>query len=84
MTLREMKNADIRTINPNSLIDITSVNTDEGLLPDESKKHYVKQINNPYCFLVEGAIVKLVFPEHAPSLTDRLESMILKIQGAYS
>ena len=84
MTIREMKNADIRTINPKSLIDIASVNTDEGLLSDESKKHYVKQIKNPYCFLVEGSIVKLVFPEHAPSLTDRLESMIYKIQGACS
>ena len=84
MTLREMKNTDVRTINPNELREITSIRTNEELPPDEIKKDYVRQINNPYCFLVGGAIVKLVFKEQAPSLTDRLESLLLKTQGAYS
>ena len=84
MTLQEMKNTDIRTVNPSTLRDITSVRTNEELPREESKREYIKQINNPYCFLVDGAIVKLVFQEHAPSLTAKLEGLLLKMQGVYS
>jgi hypothetical protein len=39
---------------------------------------FIRQVKNPYCFLVDDVIVKLSFPEHAPSLTDRLESLFMK------
>jgi hypothetical protein len=79
MTLEQMKNVDIRTVDADTLIDIREVHTIEDLPQAERVKDFIRQIKNPYCFLVDGVIVKLSFPDHGPTLTDRLESLMQKI-----
>lgn len=79
MTLEQMKNIDIRTVDPNTLVDIRNVQTNKDLSQLERKQDFMRQIGNPYCFLVGDTIVKLSFPDNAPTLTDRLESLIQKL-----
>jgi len=80
-TLEQMKSVDIRTVDPDTLVDIRDVQTDDSLQHGERKKDFIRQIKNPYCFLVDDVIVKLSFPDDGPTLAERLESLIQKQWG---
>ena len=78
MTMQEMKNVDISMVDPATLIDLHAVLTDETLPHGERRIDFVRQVRNPYCFLVDGTIVKVSFSDDGPALTDRLEALMLK------
>ena len=50
MTVEEMKSVDVRTVDRDSLVDVTQVRIDEGLTKEERLKEFVRQVGNPYCF----------------------------------
>ena len=50
MTLEEMRLVDVRTVDRDSLVDVTRVHIDEGLPKEERLKEFVRQVKNPYCF----------------------------------
>jgi len=78
ITLEQMKNVDIRTVDPATLIDIRNVQINENLSQEERKKDFIRQIKNPYCFLVGEVVVKLSFADNGQTLTDRLESLMCR------
>ena len=63
MTLREMKEIDIRTVDPDTLVDIKTVTVNTDLPIDERKNDYIKQVKNPYCFKCGKVVVKMSFAE---------------------
>lgn len=73
MTIDEMKAVDVRTVDPETLVDIRDVEIDQSLPQDERIKSYVQQIRNPYVFKCGEVIVKTYFAESGPSLDDCLE-----------
>ncbi len=79
MTLEQMKNVDIRTVDPGTLVDIRGVSVREDQSGEEKLRDYVRQVVNPYCFRVGGIAVKLSFGDSGVSLEDRLESLLVKI-----
>jgi hypothetical protein len=79
MTLEQMKNVDIRTVDPGTLVDIRGVKVKENQSGEEKLRDYVRQVGNPYCFRVGGVAVKLSFGDSAASLEDRLESLLVRI-----
>lgn len=74
MTLREMKEIDIRTVDPETLVDIKNVSINTDLPIDERKKDYIKQVKNPYCFKCGKVVVKMSFAETTTTLEDQLEN----------
>lgn len=59
--LREMAKVDVRTVNPEELVDITDVHINKELPVKERLADYISQIRNPYCYKSHGVIVKISF-----------------------
>ena len=73
MTLEEMKAVDVRTLDPETLVDVTKIKIDEGLSKEERVAEFLRQVKNPYCFRVGNMIVKNVYSNDGVSLRERFE-----------
>jgi len=76
MTLEEMREIDVRTVDPESLVDIRTVTVDPALPRAEKLKSFVKQIKNPYCYKYGDVIVKIGFANNGKTLEDCLEQYL--------
>ena len=74
MTLDEMKNVDIRTVDPETLCERENVRIDSRKSKKERIASFLKQIKNPYCYLDGGCIVKIGFTDTKETIDDRLEA----------
>ena len=79
MTLQEMKNVDVRTVDPATLVDIKKVTVNTSLPQDERLLDHLSQIGNPYCFLCGKTIVKIGFSETEMTMEDSLEGYLLSL-----
>lgn len=61
MTLEEMREVDVRTVQREDQVDIRDVEIDPELPREERIKSFVRQIGNPYCFKVGNVVVKTSF-----------------------
>ena len=52
---------DIRTVNPERLVDIDEIRLRDDLPLEERIQDYIRQIGNPYCFRCHGIAVKISF-----------------------
>lgn len=59
--LRELREIDIRSVNPAELVDIENVCIQTDLPVEERLRDYIAQIKNPYCFRSHGVTVKISF-----------------------
>ena len=75
MTLEEMKSVDVRTVDRDSLVDVTLVHIDESLPKEERLKEFVRQVKNPYCFRVGNVVVKNVYSSDGVSLRERFDRL---------
>ena len=73
MTLEEMKAVDIRTVDPDTLVDIRDVHIDRTLPKEERIKSFIRQIKNPYVYKCGDIIVKATFSDTDETLEDRME-----------
>ncbi len=73
MTIEEMKNVDIRTVDRDALVDIHDVKIDRTLSKEERIRRFVEQIKNPYCFKCGEVVVKMAFSDTEATLEDRME-----------
>lgn len=71
MTLEEMKN-----INPDTLVDIATVEIDRSLPRAEQMKQFLEQIKNPYLYKCNGVVVKIAYATTESTIEDRLEQYI--------
>ena len=71
--LRQMKEADIRTVDAGSLVDIRDVQVDQALPRRERFADFLQQIRNPYCYRCGKVVVKVSFADTDATLEDRLE-----------
>ena len=76
MKLEEMKNLDIRTVDPQSLVDRRMVRINKDLPQKERLKQYFEQIKNPYCYLDGDVVVKVSFTDESVTLEERLQAYI--------
>ena len=79
MTLEEMRLVDVRTVDRDSLVDVTRVHIDEGLPKEERLKEFVRQVKNPYCFRVGNIIVKGSYAGNGVSLNERFEELLMSL-----
>ena len=60
MDLQELKQVDVRTVNPDTLVDIKEIEIDRTLPKGERIQEFIRQIRNPYCFRVGKVAVAWV------------------------
>lgn len=73
MTIEEMKSIDVRTVDPETLVDVTKIKIDESLSKEERVAEFLRQVKNPYCFRVGNMVVKNVYSNDGVSLRERFE-----------
>lgn len=73
MSIEEMKNMDVRTVDRDSLVDINEIEIDDSLPPKERAAEFLRQIKNPYCFRVGNVVVKNIYSDDGVSLQERFE-----------
>ena len=69
----DMRNIDIHTVEPNTLIDIQDIKIDIEKPLKERIIDYLKQIHNPYCFKYGKYIVKVNFAETNLTMEECME-----------
>lgn len=74
--VEEMKNVDVRTVDPDTLVDIMTIKIDENLPREERVAEFIRQVKNPYCFRVGKMVVKNVFSNNGVTLRDRFEQYV--------
>ena len=79
MSLKEMRDVDVRTVNPADLVNIKKVKVNTSLPRDERLYDFLNQIRNPYLFLCDNTVVKVSFADTTATLEDRLERYLLSI-----
>lgn len=78
LNLEEMRAVDIRTVEPESLVDITKIQIDENLEGEKRAEEFIRQVKNPYCYKVGKMIVKSSYSEGS-TLTERFRELVLAI-----
>lgn len=72
-TLKQMREIDINTIDPDTVVDAKDIHIDTNLPIPERMAEYVRQIKNPYFMKVGKVIVKMNFAENGPSARECYE-----------
>lgn len=63
MIISDMKNIDVRKVDPSTLVDINTVKVNTDLPVEERKKDFIRQVKNSYCFRCGKVIVKMSFAD---------------------
>lgn len=77
--LDEMSRVDIRTVNPDTLVDIRDVEIDHDLPKEARVLNFIEKIRNPYCFKHGKVIVKIGFSDTEDTFENRFESYLRSI-----
>lgn len=72
----DLKNFDIKTIQPDKLIDIESVELDKNLPAEKRIREFIRQIKNPYFFRCGKFIVQVEYSDTNRSINDCLKEFI--------
>ena len=72
------KQADLKSCDPNDLVDLCDIQIDASLPLRERMKRYRQQIRDPYLFKVDGLIIRAVYP---PEAKNRLSDAIAALLG---
>jgi len=78
LNLEEMRAVDIRTVEPESLVDIVKIHINENLEGEKRAEEFIRQVKNPYCYKVGKMIVKSSYSEGS-TLTERFQELVLAV-----
>lgn len=84
MSIDEMKEVDVRTVQAENLVDIRNTKINQKLSGGKRAKDYVEQIKNPYCYKYGDYIVKIGFMNTNVNITDRLRELVYKTTNTKS
>ena len=73
MDFKQMRNVDVRTVERESLADISKIHIDPRMPREQRLADFVRQIGNPYCYRCGKVVVQVSFAETDATLEDRLE-----------
>ena len=79
LTAEQLRNVDIRTVDPDTLIDLNDVVINPELTQEERMIEFVRQIKNPYCYKIGKGIIKVGHIDTTASLEDRLFAYFLSL-----
>lgn len=73
MDLEELKQVDVRTVDPATLVDIEEIEIDRTLPKEERMREFIRQIRNPYCFRVGKVAVSVGYADSGVTFEQRME-----------
>lgn len=76
MTVEEMKKVDIRTVDPDSLVDVKSLHIPEEITGEERLREFVHQVRNPFCYRVGNVVVKNVYSQDGVTINERFGQLV--------
>ena len=76
VSITNMKNIDIATVDRDALVDIRDVKVNTALPKGERAIDFIRQIRNPYCYKHGKYVVKVGFSDTEVSLEERLAGYI--------
>lgn len=76
--ISEMRNADIRTVDKNTMPDMSEYKLDKTLSLAERAKRICKASINPYMFRYGDMVVKVEFADKGPSMQDLMGALLLR------
>lgn len=76
MDFSALKQVDVRTVNPDTLIDINNIKVNTKLPKEERILDFIRQIGNPYCYRCGKVVVKISFNDTDATLEERMESLL--------
>ncbi len=80
--LDKLENVDVKTVDPDTLVDIHDVVIDTKLPQQERLMDFLRQIRNPFCYRHGKYIVKVSYVDTDATLEDRMIAYIRsKCQG---
>lgn len=71
-----LRQVDVRTVDPDTLVDIRDLNIDTSLPKEERMQEFVRQVKNPFCFKVGKVTVGVSFSGDGVSFEQRMEHYI--------
>lgn len=76
MDFSALKQVDVRTVNPDTLVDIGDIKVNTKLPKEERILDFIRQIGNPYCYRCGKVVVKISFNDTNATLEDRMENLL--------
>ncbi len=76
ISLEELANVDLKTVNRDDLVDVTGFTFDKTIPQEERLARLIERVKNPYCYRVGPMAVKLEFPENGPTLDELLIDLL--------
>ena len=73
MDFEQMKNVDVKTVDRESLVDISEIHINPQMSREQRLTDFVSQIGNPYCYRCGKVVVKVSFADTNITLEERLE-----------
>ncbi len=67
-----LKKVDVRTADPDSLVDIKEIIIDRELPRERRMEEFVRQVRNPYCFKVGKIAVSVGFSQDGVTFEQRM------------
>ena len=59
--LIKLRDVDVTNVDRDTLVDLQDIRINDKLSVDERIASFIEQIKNPYCFKVDGVVVKVAF-----------------------
>ena len=78
---REITHIDIRTVDINTLKDVDKIEIDRKLPKRERWEDFVKKIENPFCYICNGMVVKTSYSDTNDSLENKLVRLCRYMDG---
>lgn len=78
-TLLGMQQADIKTVNPDEMVDICGIEIDRNQPIEKRIKSYMAQVHNPYLVRVGEYIVKIGYLDCEETFNERMKQYISKM-----
>lgn len=79
-TLLGMSQVDITTINPSTLVDVSTISISPKLPHEQKLLSVMEQIGNPYCFMSGDTPVRIRFLNEGRTLSDSLVSYFSQLK----
>lgn len=76
--LQQMSQVKTTEADKSQLIDIYNIQIDNDEPIAQRMESFINQIQNPYCFLCEGVVVKLSYNSEGKSLNEKLEEHFIR------
>lgn len=71
--LEALRQVDVRTVDPDTLVDIKELDIDKTLPREQRMAEFVRQVKNPYCFKVGKVAVSVGYSGDGVTFEQRME-----------